>query len=248
MAQFVLGNGCGVDLVRREKERKEKENQEKARRHYKKDSRYLEDLYTLTYQEDSLEREDEDMDGGCSPPGWGLAPHHLPRAQTLNSLQVDGGRSRCNGLSRQISSGAMSLGGLATNGGSKMQFTSSTLDTNLHKILARRMAGGQGVSLRTCKLLTRAYYSLLREEAGSTPPVVLPLAKTTIIRRNEPKLDWKTLLQTDGQQLKNIVAGYTALVRGLNDELMVELMKKDELTAEQDQKLESISELTDNLL
>lgn len=246
MAQFVLGTGYGVDLVRKEKERKEQENQEKARRHYKKDSRYLEDLYTLTYQEDSLDREDEEVDVPSRPPQWGLAPHHLPRAQTLNSLQV-GGRGPSNGLARSLSSGPLSLGGLATTGGSKMQFTSSTLDTNLHKILARRMAGGQGVSLRTCKLLTRAYYSLLREEAGSTPPVVLPLGRN-IVRRDDPKLDWNTLLQTDGQQLRNIVAGYSALVRGLNDELMVELMKKDELAAEQDQKLETISELTDSLL
>lgn len=37
MADFVLGGG--EDLVRREKERKELENQEKAKRHYKKDSR-----------------------------------------------------------------------------------------------------------------------------------------------------------------------------------------------------------------
>lgn len=39
MAQFVLGTELEEDLVRQEKERKEQENQEKARRHYKKDSR-----------------------------------------------------------------------------------------------------------------------------------------------------------------------------------------------------------------
>jgi len=37
-------------------------------------------------------------------------------------------------------------------------------------------------------------------------------------------------------------------VRSLNDELMVELMRKDELGAEQDSMLETISELTDSLL
>lgn len=37
MAEFVLGGG--EDPVRSEKERKEIENQEKAKRHYKKDSR-----------------------------------------------------------------------------------------------------------------------------------------------------------------------------------------------------------------
>ena len=39
MAQFVIGSGMVDDSVRKEKERKEQENQEKARRHYKKDSR-----------------------------------------------------------------------------------------------------------------------------------------------------------------------------------------------------------------
>ena len=39
MAQFVIGSDLVDDSVRKEKERKEVENQEKARRHYKKDSR-----------------------------------------------------------------------------------------------------------------------------------------------------------------------------------------------------------------
>ena len=39
MAQFVIGSNMVDDSVRKEKERKEQENQEKARRHYKKDSR-----------------------------------------------------------------------------------------------------------------------------------------------------------------------------------------------------------------
>ena len=49
-------------------------------------------------------------------------------------------------------------------------------------------------------------------------------------------------------QLANIVAGYTGLVKSLNDQLMQELMTKDELIAEQDRMLENISEMTDNLL
>ena len=83
MAQFVIGSDLVDDSVRKEKERKEQENQEKARRHYKKDSRcslqspltffnmlprYLEDLYTLTYQEDSLDRDEEE---DPEVPAWG---------------------------------------------------------------------------------------------------------------------------------------------------------------------------------
>ena len=49
-------------------------------------------------------------------------------------------------------------------------------------------------------------------------------------------------------QLANIVAGYSALVKSLNEELVTELINKDELTAEQDAMLETISELTDSLL
>ena len=37
-------------------------------------------------------------------------------------------------------------------------------------------------------------------------------------------------------QLANIVAGYSALVKSLNEELVTELINKDELTAEQDSK------------
>ena len=49
-------------------------------------------------------------------------------------------------------------------------------------------------------------------------------------------------------QLSNIVAGYSALVKSLNEELVAELMTKDELVAEQDKMLERISELTDSML
>lgn len=245
MAQFVIGSNMVDDSVRKEKERKEQENQEKARRHYKKDSRYLEDLYTLTYQEDSLEKEeDEDPE----MPAWGAPRPPLRGAQPLASLQV-GRQPPRHGLVRSASSGPLSLGGVVANktgeGDARVNFTSSTLDTNLHKILARRMAGGQGVSLRSCKLLTRAYYSLLRDEGQCTPSPQPTLPRP---QREDPKLDWATLIQTDRQQLRNIVEGYTALVRSLNDELMVELMRKDELGAEQDSMLETISELTDSLL
>jgi len=86
MAQFVIGSDLVIDdSVRKEKERKEQENQEKARRHYKKDSRYLEDLYTLTYQEDSLDR-DEDDDPEI--PAWGASRAPLRSPQPLASLQV----------------------------------------------------------------------------------------------------------------------------------------------------------------
>ena len=39
MAQFVIGSDLVDDSARKDQERKDVENQEKARRHYKKDSR-----------------------------------------------------------------------------------------------------------------------------------------------------------------------------------------------------------------
>ena len=40
-----------------------------------------------------------------------------------------------------------------------------SLETNLHKILARKIADSEEVSFRKAKLLTKAYYKLLRESA-----------------------------------------------------------------------------------
>jgi len=236
MATFVLGE----DTVRLEKQRKEMENMEKSRRHYKKDSRYLEDLYTFTYQEDSS-MEDEEGEKKQKGNGFGIG---------LASLQVH--KERPAGLSygpltRSMSSGPMSLSQLGEPQTEK-QFTSSTLDTNLHKILARKMAGGQGVSFRSCKLLTKAYYNLLREPVVTSPTTHSHQPASRGKSKDDPKLNWQTLLQTEGPQLANIVAGYTALVKSLNEELVTELINKDELTAEQDNMLETISELTDNLL
>ena len=68
----------------------------------------------------------------------------------------------------------------------------------------------------------------------------------TIILGLSPDLE--VLLMFSFLQLSNIVAGYSALVKSLNEELVQELMTKDELVAEQDKMLERISELTDSML
>jgi len=236
MADFALGE----EIASKEKEssQREVENIDKTRRHYKKDSRYLEDLYTLTYQEDSsIDEEENEKKPKTNGFGLGLASLQVHRENHI--------ASPISPLTRSVSSGPMSLSQL---GGphTEKQFASDTLDTNLHKILARKMAGGQGVSLRHCKLLTKAYYNLLREQQV---PVTSPVReKARFAGRQDPKLSWQTLLQTDGQQLANIVAGYSALVKSLNEELVTELVNKDELIAEQDSMLETISELTDTLL
>ena len=85
----------------------------------------------------------------------------------------------------------------------RLQFASSTLDTNLHKILARRMAGGQGVSYHSCKLLTKAYYKLLRDPAS--PGVVAPPPPSQPYTHNcagNTKLSWQSLVKTDSKQVR----------------------------------------------
>eukprot|EP00092_Neocalanus_flemingeri_P027521 GFUD01029856.1.p1 GENE.GFUD01029856.1~~GFUD01029856.1.p1 ORF type:complete len:237 (-),score=102.02 GFUD01029856.1:177-887(-) len=236
MASFVIGE----DTVRMEKQRKEMENIAKSRRHYKKDSRYLEDLYTLTYQEDfSIEDTEEEKKEKTNGLNLGLASLQVHRDHTPGHSSSP--------LTRSLSSGPMSLSQLDRPQMEK-QFASSTLDTNLHKILARRMAGGQGVSFRSCKLLTKAYYKLLRQPVAQTTTSHQQQAIIRLNSKDDPKLNWQTLLQTDGQQLANIVAGYSALVKSLNEELVTELIIKDDITAEQDFMLDTISDLTDSLL
>jgi len=223
MANFALGT---EDEVRMLKEKKDQENLEKSRRHYKKDSRYLDDLYTLTYAEDISVDSNVDM---------------LPSPSTttgLNSLQVQEPAlySLCTSYA-----GPKSLGAAMSQG---QCFTSSTLDTNLHKILARKIADSQEISFSKAKLLTKAYYKLLRDVAED---IAVPSLRM-VQQQNEPRLSWQTLLQTDTQQLQKIVSGYSALIKSLNDELVSELILKDSLTATQDEMLETISELTDNLV
>jgi len=226
MANFALGT---EDEVRMLKEKKDQENLEKSRRHYKKDSRYLDDLYTLTYAEDISVDSNVDM---------------LPSPSTttgLNSLQVQEPAlySLCTPYA-----GPKSLGACMSQG---QCFTSSTLDTNLHKILARKIADSQEISFSKAKLLTKAYYKLLRDVAEDYAVPSIRMGH----QQNEPRLSWQTLLQTDTQQvgmvvvnkLQKIVSGYSALIKSLNDELVSELILKDSLTATQDEMLETISDL-----
>ena len=235
-------------------------------------SRYLEDLYTLTYHEDSSIDQDENetkeletyngvkLSAGLTS----LQVNYVSLYSIVSTVTVQVPKKTPvskfgSGLTRSQSSGPLSLNMVASSGmfstsssslvpEQRLQFASSTLDTNLHKILARRMAGGQGVSYHSCKLLTKAYYKLLRDP--SSPGVVAPPLPSQPFTNGagNNKLSWQNLVNTDARQLSNIVAGYSALVKSLNEELVQELMVKDELVAEQDKMLETISELTDSML
>ena len=131
------------------------------------------------------------------------------------SLQVSSktpvGRLR-SGVVRSQSSGPMSLNILPSppahtdqpsTADPKLQFASSTLDTNLHKILARRLAGGQPVSYDSCKLLTKAYYKLLRDPAVSDVMMsntVTPRPYTHNCSESSVP-NWQALLKTDTKQV-----------------------------------------------
>jgi len=267
MAQFVLGDQDIVrDISPRENDNTDNDNGDSEtsqggiegdKRHYKKDSRYLEDLYTLTYNEDSSIDQEESFEIET------IAAKKIPVGMTSLQVPKNSPKSRFSqGLVRSQSSGPMSLTVLNSRtamteinvatadvtADPKLQFASSTLDTNLHKILARRLAGGQPVSYDSCKLLTKAYYKLLRDPAVSQVGLVSAGQGELFTHNTTDTINWQSLVGADKEQLKKIVAGYTGLARSLNDQLMQELITKDELLAKQDMMLDTISEMTDNLL
>ncbi len=51
--------------------------------------------------------------------------------------------------------------------------TLPSLETNLHKILARKIQDSEEMTFRKAKLLTKAYYRLLRRESAAAPLVVV---------------------------------------------------------------------------
>ena len=84
----------------------------------------------------------------------------------------------------------------------KLKFASSTLDTNLHKILARRLAGGQPVSYDSCKLLTKAYYKLLRDPAVSQVGLVSAGQGELFTHNTTDTINWQSLVGADKEQVK----------------------------------------------
>ena len=209
-------------------------------RHYKKDSRFVLDLYTLTFDEDETV---EDVET-CKLTS--IMEHNNPITESeLLSFS-----------SMNSSSGPISLGSNVGESSPEKQRQSSlpSLETNLHKILARKIADSEEVSFRKAKLLTKAYYKLLRESAT---PIIDPQVQVIRKRREEEeftlkigqgRLSWQMLLSKDNAELKRTVGGLSNTVKALNDFLMDMLVERDSLLMKQDEMLEQISELTDNLL
>lgn len=220
--------------------------QPQTKRHYKKDSRFVLDLYTLTFDENETVDEIEMCKTlPAADPGeqfLSLAPSSISIADSPSSGPMSLG-SNCASV--------QCLGGSAQ--GPRPNALPS-LETNLHKILARKIQDSEDVSFRKAKLLTKAYYKLLRD---SSFPIIDPqlqvqqqqqLERASSKRIGADRLSWQTLLSTDPVELKRIVMGLTNTVKALNEFLMDLLEERDDLLSKQDSMLEEISELTDNLL
>jgi hypothetical protein len=118
-----------------------------------------------------------------------LSDHHHQQQMDFLSMTSSVAGSDMNSMSSRESTvtltgsppsaGPMSLGPHFNNGGAAgctggirtQQTYLPSLETNLHKILARKIQDSEEVSFRKSKLLTMAYYKLLRE---SPQPIVDP--------------------------------------------------------------------------
>ena len=209
MANFQLGSSLPEDDEDDEVGTKERRQSLRKKRHYKKDSRFLLDLYTLTFDENEdvdelatctarLAGDEDDLNGFCfSAPS---SPTSI-RSRASSALT----KVAMPKLSSPISLNLVSLPSAAVGkASSSMQRKSiPCLETNLHKILARKFLDSEEVSFRKAKLLTKAYYQLLRTtnnadiEAskeiqygyfiiGTIHDIVHPIPKFGLIRKIRP--------------------------------------------------------------
>ncbi|XP_040574076.1 uncharacterized protein [Lepeophtheirus salmonis] len=217
-------------------------------RHYKKDSRYLLDLYTLTFEEgQTLEKM---KTTNYLNRFENSHPHHHHR---------NGGPGDHN-INYNLGSSASSSGPVSLQVDPRQNFHISSLpllETNLHKILARKIHDFEDISFQKTKLLTKAYYQLLRDLnendnvpknliPSSLPTTGNPAAKKTL--SHDIRIPWQTLIGSDSKELKRIVNGLTNSAQALNEYLMELLIERDDLTAKQDSMLGEIGEMTDDLL
>eukprot|EP00096_Caligus_rogercresseyi_P002239 TRINITY_DN14316_c0_g1_i1.p1 TRINITY_DN14316_c0_g1~~TRINITY_DN14316_c0_g1_i1.p1 ORF type:complete len:270 (+),score=80.92 TRINITY_DN14316_c0_g1_i1:192-1001(+) len=224
-------------------------------RHYKKDSRYLLDLYTLTFDE-----------------GQTLEKMKVTTSNYLNNNMGENNTSSTNHsrLSPAFTTGfhgGNSNGNILASGPVSLQVdprqnfhisSCPLIETNLHKILARKIHDCEEMSFSKTKLLTKAYYQLLRDLNGNEnvpsrllpslhePNPGTPLPKKSL--STDIRIPWQTLISSDSNELKRIVNGLSNSAQALNEYLMELLIEREDLTAKQDSMLEEIGELTDDLV
>lgn len=231
MPQFQIGSSRAPEDDEEDDEAGTRERRQSLRkkRHYKKDSRFVLDLYTLTFDED--ETVDE------------IAPAASKKCMSV-SMSMPPGAALATG--KPISPPAS----LNLSSASDLSWTKD-LETNLHKILARKFLHSEEVSFKKAKLLTKAYYRLLRKRTH--PQIEFAPFQETSSSHSRPliideRLSWSALVAADTKELSRMVAGLTNTAKALNDYLMELLQERDGLQSQQDDMLEHISELTDTLL
>ena len=159
MANFKLGHTLPEDDEDDEVGTRERRQSLRKKRHYKKDSRFLLDLYTLTFDEN----ETVDEIGTCKT-------RILDEQYTSISMPSSPSASRSSSIIN-VSSSKKSSAAIASPASLNLSAykpplltrrSIPSLETNLHKILARKFLDSEEVSFRKAKLLTKAYYQLLR--------------------------------------------------------------------------------------
>lgn len=245
----------------------------RKKRHYKKDSRFLLDLYTLTFDE----HETVDEIATCKTRIISTGENDfVSLAISSSSTPVSPHLSRAASFSAAPSSQDFSLGitnALAVAKPSRTTTAIPSLETNLHKILARKFQDSEEVSFKKAKLLTKAYYQLLRtnnsdvvaasetskrdafQSLAFTPGVFRKqkstsalLSKPIRMSPRDDRLSWPALLRANNTDLGRMAAGLSNTVAALNEYLVDLLLERDEMLSQQDDMLEQISELTDSLL
>lgn len=157
MANFQIGTNLPEDDEDDEVGTKERRQSLRKKRHYKKDSRFLLDLYTLTFDED----ETVDEIATCN--------NLLEEELTSFSVPSSPTPSRSGSviklapkLSTPLSLNLMTANNNSSASAQLHRKSIPSLETNLHKILARKFLDSEEVSFKKAKLLTKAYYQLLR--------------------------------------------------------------------------------------
>lgn len=161
MANFHVGSQLIEDDSDDEVGTKERRISLQKKRHYKKDSRFLYDLYTLTFDEN--ESVDE-IALTCPPPVSAEDQSH--QLQSVSTPSSPTPSSRASNVSTIVASSLNYQGPSPSTNAVLKRKTIPSLETNLHKILARKFLDSEEVSFKKAKLLTKAYYQLLRTNSS----------------------------------------------------------------------------------
>ena len=170
MANFHLGTALPEDDEDDEVGTKERRQILKKKRHYKKDSRFLLDLYTLTFDEnESVDEIATTCSARLADNEEELTSFSVPTSPTQSRAASTVVKVAMPKLSTPISLNLVSSSSssMAAAKNSLQRKSIPYLETNLHKILARKFLDSEEVSFKKAKLLTKAYYQLLRTTNNS---------------------------------------------------------------------------------